>query len=116
MTKYGEFFNAQVYADWLPIAIARSAIFPIDFRDLAVEFYHGYLLCVTSSDRQASEVKSFDVNPEGYSVTYADKAPKCSDWIDRLRQLGVAASVEIPELKKVTALGSNRVDQFNHDF
>lgn len=115
-SKYGTKTTAQIYADWLPVAIARASIFPLAFRDLAVEYYHGYLLCTTSAERQPSELKSFEIKPEGYNVSYADNAPKCDQWLNRLRELAIGAGVEIPEFQKVTALGADRVEKFQHPF
>lgn len=115
--KYNTEFTAATYADWVSLAEIKALIFPVEFRALAAEYYLGYLLCITSGDRQPSEVKSFEVKPEGYSVSYTDgNLPKCENWVSRLRQLGIAAGVEIPELKKVTTLGANRTERFLHSF
>jgi len=116
--KYGAEFNELIYSDWLPVATAKASIFPLAFRDLATEYYLGWLLCTTSGDRQASEVKSFEVKPEGYAVSYSDSSvPKCDRWLSFLRQLAIAAGVgELPELKRTRTFGGDRTEVFNHPF
>jgi len=115
--KYGAEFNELIYSDWLPVAIARSAIFPVDSRDLATEYYLGWLLCTTSGDRQNSEVKSFEVKPDGYSVSYSNNdIPKCDRWLKFLEQLAIAAGFELPELKRTRTFGGNRTEVFVHRF
>lgn len=96
--------------------MARSAIFPVEYRALASEYYLGYLLCLTAGDRQSSEVKRFEVKPEGYSVEYADNAPKCDRWLVLLRELGIAAGVTIPELQRTRTFGADRTENFCHPF
>jgi len=116
--KYGAEFNESIYLDWLPVATARALIFPLAFRELATEYYLGWLLCTTSGDRQKSEVKSFEVKPDGYSVSYANTAtPKCDRWLSSLEQLAIAADIgEIPELKRTRTFVGNRTEVFVHRF
>ena len=118
--KYQTEYPAAIYADWVAIAEARAAIFPAtppQYRVLAAEYYLGYLLCITAGARQPSEVERFEVKPEGYSVAYAKGgAGKCDRWLEFLRQLGIAAGVQIPELQKVTPLYANRTEKFQFEF
>jgi len=114
--KYGAEFNESIYSDWLPVATARASIFPSASRELATEYYLGWLLCTTSGDRQESEVKSFEVKPEGYSVSYADGVPKCDRWLKFLEQLAIAAGFELPEIKRTRTFGGNRTEVFVHRF
>lgn len=114
--KYNTEITAATYADWVSIAEVRALVFPPQFRTLAAEFYQGLILCQTSSDRQTSEIKSFEIKPEGYSVSYADGAPKCDQWVNKLKQLEVAAGIELAEFKKVTTLGGDRTETFLHEF
>jgi hypothetical protein len=115
--KYKTQFTSAIYTDWVGVAEGRAAIFPPQFRTLAAEYYLGYLLCMTSAERQGNEVKQFEVKPEGYSVTYdTSGAGKCDRWLQFLKQLGLAAGVQIPELKTTTVIYSNRTEKFRYDF
>lgn len=114
--KYNSEFTSATYADWVSVAEMRALVFPPQFRVLAAEFYQGLILCQTSGDRQTSEIKSFEVKPEGYAVSYTDGVPKCDQWVNKLKQLAIAAGIELAEFKKVTTLGANRTETFNHQF
>ena len=115
--KYKTQFTSAIYTDWVTVAEGRAAIFPPQFRILAAEYYLGYLLCMTSAERQGSEVKQFEVKPEGYSVTYDTSGTgRCDRWLQFLKQLGLAAGVEIPELKTSGPAYADRKEKFIYDF
>jgi len=115
--KYGTEFNELIYSDWLPVATAKASIFPLAYRPLATEYYLGWLLCTTSGDRHTSEIKSFEVKPEGYSVSYSNgNGSQCDRWLKFLRQLAIAANIEIPEREQTRTFGGDRTEVFNHPF
>lgn len=115
--KYKTQYTPAIYSDWVAIAETRAAIFPPQFRALAAEYYLGYLLCMTAAERQGSEVKQFEVKPDGYSVTYdTGGAGKCDRWLQFLKQLGLAAGVEIPELKTSGPAYADRKGNFFFGF
>lgn len=114
--KYGLFITEQIYGDWLPVAIVRAAIFPLAYRPLAIEFYTAYLLCITGSDRTETEIKKFEVKPEGYSVEYGGGGAKCDRWINSLKQLALTAEIELPETRKFGTLGGDRTECFDYQF
>jgi hypothetical protein len=115
--KYKSEFPATVYTDLIPIATARAAIFPPQFRDLATEYFLGYILCMASGDPPVEGLKAFEVKPEGYSVMYhpSNTFKKCDRWLFFLKQLGIAAGVTIPELQS-TMVYANRNESFYHPF
>lgn len=119
ITKYQLTISEQIFNDWLPVAIVRAVIFPIAYRELATEFYLGYLLCISSFERSSEEIKKFEIKPEGYSVEYnknGEGKAKCSNWLDSLAQLGTVAGIDIPELAKFGTLGGDRTECFLYRF
>jgi hypothetical protein len=115
--KYKTEFVPAIYADWIAIAETRAAIFPSQYRALAAEYYIGFFMCTLAGERQGSEIKQFEVKPEGYSVTYDTSGTgRCDRWLQFLKQLGLTAGVEVPELKTSGPAYADRTEKFRFNF
>lgn len=119
VTTYKVEPNPALYAQLTPIAEARALVFPTEFRELAAQYYLGYILCMTAGDRTESEIKSFKVEPDGYSVSYADAkaGQKCANWLELLRQLAMAAKIDLGlDNSPAKPQYADRTENFNYSF
>lgn len=107
--------NEALFAQLSPIAETRALIFPVPYRELASQYFLGYMLCMFAGTRGPSELKAFEVKPEGYSVSYTDGGAKCDNWLELIRQLAIVAGVQL-DPKPVQAEYANRTEHFYFSF